>query len=402
MHRYGQLVDGIFSIFTLVQIEIISVIRCCVVFFCFSSIKTGGGVGVTVIFCKPLFIVDSLIECVSWVILWRSCVRRCLAVVSLAVSYHHFAFRCRSRLFGLLSFVLPFGRIRTMNSSPFDFLLDFLRGSVGGEFFCRLYRATDCPACTSHQLQTPTFRDIINDPSFRVFLERLFVACQLSDVVGPLHPFSRNLERVDLFNHTPLPLPLAVRCDITCQLRLVIDRIASAFFVVRPYAGRTARIPLRGSEIKWETEVVPIFSLPGVRFADVFRHPYFCGFVSSIGMDAHGTEGSVECFVGPTFLHYIAFCRSNNEESHLAAIRAFDEADKSSLPSDTVPFSQIRDSACGSAAYFFRKKYDTSWNVDGETYGKKSPVFKYLLDSYRSGPMFRPDVVDDIGAPDGK
>ena len=89
MHRYGQLVDGIFSIFTLVQIEIISVIRCCVVFFCFSSIKTGGGVGVTVIFCKPLFIVDSLIECVSWVILWRSCVRRCLAVVSLAVSYHH-------------------------------------------------------------------------------------------------------------------------------------------------------------------------------------------------------------------------------------------------------------------------------------------------------------------------
>ena len=222
-----------------------------------------------------------------------------------------------------------------MNSSPFDFLLDFLRGSVGGEFFCRLYRATDCPACASHQLQTPTFRDIINDPSFRVFLERLFVACQLSDVVGPLHPFSRNLERVDLFNHTPLPLPLAVRCDITCQLRLVIDRIASAFFVVRPYAGRTARIPLRGSEIKWETEVVPIFSLPGVRFADVFRHPYFCGFVSSIGMDAHGTEGSVECFVGPTFLHYIAFCRSNNEESHLAAIRAFDEADKSSLPSDT-------------------------------------------------------------------
>ena len=60
----------IFSIFTLVQIEIISVIRCCVGFFCFSSIKTGGGVDVTVIFCEPLFIDDSMIECVSWIILW--------------------------------------------------------------------------------------------------------------------------------------------------------------------------------------------------------------------------------------------------------------------------------------------------------------------------------------------
>lgn len=316
---------------------------------------------------------------------------RCFLIISPSVY--------RSFWLAACSFVLSFGWKWTMNSPPFD----FLRGSVGGEFFCRLYRATDCPSCASHHLQTPMFRDIINDPSFRVFLEHLFAACKLSDVVGALCPFSRNLERVDLFKHSSTLVPLADRCEITCQLRLVIDRIASAFFVVRSYSGRTSRIPLRGSEIKWETEVVPIFSLPGLRFADVFRHPYFCSFVSTIGSDAHGTEGSVQCFVGPTFLHYMVFCRSKNEDSHLAAIRAFDKADKSSLPtSDTVPFSQIRDSACGSAAYYFRKKHGTSWNVDGETYGKESPVFKYLLDSYRSGPMFRPDVVDDIGAPDGK
>ena len=305
----------------------------------------------------------------------------------------------RSFWLAVCSFVLSFGRNWTMNSPPFD----FLRGSVGGEFFCRLYRATDCPSCASHHLQTPTFRDIISDPSFRAFLDHLFAAYQLSDVVGALCPFSRNLERVDLFKHTSLSVPLAVRCEITCQFRLVIDRIASAFFAVRSYSGRTSRIPLRGSEIKWETEVVPIFSLPGLRFADVFRHPYFCSFVSTIGSDAHGTEGSVQCFVGPTFLHYMVFCRSNNEESHLVAIKAFDDADKSSLPtSDTVPFTQIRDPASGSAAYHFRKKFDTSWNVDGESYGKESPVFKFLLDSYRSGPMFRSDVEDDIGAPDGK
>lgn len=328
---------------------------------------------------------------------WFFGVRRIVVIVPLLVVRYLSFSVYRSDWFAVCCCVLSFAGKWTMNS-PFD----YFRGSVGGEFFCRLYRATDCPSCASHHLQTPTFRDIINDPSFREFLERLFDTCQLSDVVGSLHPFSRNLERVDLFKDTSSSLPLAVRCEITCQFRLVIDRIASAFFVVRSYAGRTSRIPLRGSEINWETEVVPIFSLPGLRFADVFRHPYFCSLVSSIGSDAHGTEGSVQCFVGPTFLHYMVFCRSTNEEGHLAAIRAFDEADKSSLPSGSVPFSQIRDAACGSAAYYFRKTHDPSWNVDGETYGQKSPVFKYLLDSYRDGPSFRPDVEDDIGAPDRK
>ena len=280
-------------------------------------------------------------------------------------------------------------------------LFEFFRGPVGGELFCRLYRASHCRSCASHHLQTATFLDIVNEPSFRTFLDELFVACKLSDTIGSLDPFSRNLERVQLVTDSTPPLPLVERCDISCQFRVVIDKIATAFFAVRLYLGHRSRVPLSGSVIDWRGSVAPIFAMSGLRFADVFRHPHFCSLVGSIGSEPHGYDGAVDSFVGPTFLHFMACCLSDDQESQLVAIRAFDEADKKSLPSsDSVPFSQSRDPSCGSAAYYYWKRVGYSSSVSSEAFAEYSPVFRYLLSSYRSGPMFRHGVEDDVGAPD--
>lgn len=279
-------------------------------------------------------------------------------------------------------------------------LFEFFRRPVGGELFCRLYRASHCRSCAAHHLQTPTFLDIVNDPSFRSFLEELFDACKLSDIIGSLDPYSRNLERIQLVSDSTPPLSLAVRCNISCQFRMVIDKIATAFFTVRFFVGHRRRVALSGSDIDWRGLVAPIFSMSGLRFADVFRHPHFCSLVASIGSEPHGYDGAVDCYVGPTFLHYMAWCCTDDEESHLVAIRAFDEADKQSLPSPaTVPFSQSRDPSCGSAAYYYWKRVGVSSNTSSEAFAESSPVFRYLLTSYRSGPMFRHDVEDDVGAP---
>lgn len=121
-------------------------------------------------------------------------------------------------------------------------------------FFQINHNAKGQPGCSADSF------DIVNDPSFRSFLEELFVACNLSEIIGSLDPYSRNLERIQLVSDSTPPLSLAVRCNISCQFRVVIDKIARAFFTVRFFFGHRRRVALSGSDIDWRGLVAPIFS----------------------------------------------------------------------------------------------------------------------------------------------
>lgn len=287
-------------------------------------------------------------------------------------------------------------------SSTLPPALKFFEGSIGGEFFSRLLRASHCRACASLHLQNPTFLDVLCHPSFRTFLLEVFAVCGLRGVIGDVDPFSRRLESFQFDDVAVRTLSLEVRCDILCQLRFVLNGIASAFFQERQSHGRRFRVRLDGVDIKWHEKVIPLFTIDGLRFADVFRHPLFVAFVSSIGGEAHGIDGAVSCYVGPTFFHFMSsFISWGNETEHVEALRIFDELDKSCLPdSVTIPFSQIRHHSAGSAAYTFRKCNDTSWSISSDDYGLSHPVFQFLLDCYRKGPLFRENLDDDIGAPE--
>lgn len=281
-------------------------------------------------------------------------------------------------------------------SSP----LSFFGGSVGGEVFSRLLRASHCKSCAAFHLQCPTFVGVVCDPAFHEFLMELYASSDLREVVGGVDAFSRRLESYTFAEVPSNSIPLPVQCDILCQLRFVMDGIAEAFFVEVASLGQKFRRRRNGGDIDWVGKVVPLLSFDGLRFGAVFRHPYFSSFISSIGNEPHGSDGTIDSFVGPTFLHFMASFRASNEEDQVEALRCFDLADRSSVDPGVLPLSQIRHASSGSPSYSFRKAFDSSWVCDSESYSVSSPAFRFLLECFRSGPEYRVGDSDDIGAPD--
>lgn len=285
-----------------------------------------------------------------------------------------------------------------MASSPSA--LSFFDGPIGGEVFCRLLRASHCKSCAAIHLQCPTFVGAVCDPAFRNFLLDLYATSNVRGVVGGVDAFSRRLELYTFGDVSSEAIPLPVKCDIHCQLRFVMSGIAEAFFVEVSSFGGKIRRRRNGSDVDWVGRVVPLLSLDGLRFGAVFRHPYFYSFLSSIGNEPHGPDGTIDSYVGPSFLHFMASFRSSNEDDQVVALRCFDMADRASVEAGVLPVSQIRHSSGGAPSFYFRRAFDSSWVCDGDTYAASSPVFRFLLDCFRSGPEFRSGDADDIGAPD--
>ena len=282
-------------------------------------------------------------------------------------------------------------------SSP----LSFFGGSIGGEVFCRLLRASHCESCAAFHLRCPTFVGVVCDPLFREFLMEVYASSSVRDVVGGVDAFSRSVESYTFAEVPSNSIPLSVKCDVLCQLRFVMDGIAEAFFVEVSSFGRKYRRRRNGGDIDWVGKVVPLLSFDGLRFGAVFRHPYFCSFISSIGNEPHGSDGAIDSYLGPTFLHFMASFRASNEVDQVEALRCFDLADRRSLDPGVLPLSQIRDPSSGAPSYSFRRAFDSSWVCDSASYSASSPVFRFLLDCFRSGPEYRIGDLDDIGAPGG-
>ena len=277
--------------------------------------------------------------------------------------------------------------------------LSFLGSDVGREFFCRLWRGSHCGSCFTKQQLSASMEGIFSDPAFRMFLKEIYVLWDMESHVGDLDTFSRRLESPVFLDSLDSSLSLEDRCSILCHFRLAMSKIVDAFYVVEEYHGSRFRRRRAGSDIDWKNAVLPLFTGGCTFFREIYRHPYFCSLISSIADEPHGSAGGVTGYTGETLLHFLVSVRASSEDDQVAVLRAIDAADRASQRPNDVLLSQDRVDEIGSAAYYFRKQFDIDKTAPWERFYSESAVFRFLLNSYRDGPLYSSNDADDIGAP---
>lgn len=278
-------------------------------------------------------------------------------------------------------------------------ILKFLDSDVGREFLCRLWRASHCASCMTNQFQCCIMGEIFLDPSFQSFLEEIFDLWSVESHVGSLATYSRDLETPQFASTLDSSIALERRCLIVCQLRLAVSRVVDIFYVVEKSNGRRYRRRRNGDEIDWRSDVAPLFDDGCVLFGEVYRHPLFCSLISSVADEPHGSDGAVTGYTGASFLHFLVSFRGIREDDHVAALRSFNSADRSSVSSNELLLSEDRDPTVGSAAFYFRHLFDTTGSESSDDFASVSPVFSFLRQCYQSGPLHVSNEVDDIGRP---
>ena len=242
-------------------------------------------------------------------------------------------------------------------------------------------------------------KGIFSDPAFCQFLKETHDLWEMESHVGRLDTISRRLESPVFFDSLDASLSLGHRCSILCQFRLALSNIVDAFYVVDSSRGRRFRRRRAGSDIDWKNVVLPLFTGDCAFFREIYRHPYFCSLISSIADEPHGSIGCVTGYTGASFLHFLVSVRASSEVDQVAVLRAVDAADRASqLPNDVL-MSQDCVGEIGSAAHYYRRLFDVDKTAPLESFYRQSAVFRFLLDSYRGGPLYSTDDVDDIGAP---
>lgn len=278
-------------------------------------------------------------------------------------------------------------------------ILRFFDSDVGREFLCRLLRASHCGTCMTNQLRCRTMEEIIMDSSFQSFVEEACELWAVESVVGPFVPYSRVLESPEFALSLDPSIDLDRKCSILCQLRFAVSRVVDIFYVLENAGGRRYRRRRSGDEIDWRSDVIPLFQEESLLFGEVYRLPVFCSLISSVSEEPHGDFGAVTGYTGASFLHFLVSFHCSCEDDHVAALRVFNAVDRATVSSDQLLLSEDRDPIVGSAAYYFRRSFDTTGSQCSDDFAAVSPVFSFLRHCYRSGPLHVANDADDIGQP---
>ena len=272
----------------------------------------------------------------------------------------------------------------------------FARSPVGKEFFRRLWLASDCCFCAELHFSSPCFVDLVTSDIFRRAVvdfcrtENVFVCADGVDSI------SRLLEHPDSFGSIVGVECLEERCVLMNSLRSVVYALDNVFFVRR--GSSLFRVRRSGNDIAWRESLIPLLSSCD-SFRDVFRHRRFAGFVRSLSFKAHGPGAAAAGRIEASVLHFMSTFSADEQDDQVAALDAFHRLDVSSMLLFELPMSQWRDSRHGSAAYVYRCLFDSSPDTSSDAFALLSPVFSYLRDCFRSGPVYDRSASDDYGQP---
>ena len=282
-------------------------------------------------------------------------------------------------------------------SSLFQCAMDsFARSPIGREFFRRMWLASDCHFCARGYLSSACVVDVVTSDAFRLAITEF---CRSQDVFisrDGVDSISRTLEQPDTF-HTIVSVDgVEERCVVMNSMRSAIYAIDSSFFVRR--GSSLYRVRKSGNDVGWRDSVMPLFSSCD-HFHVVFRHPRFADFIRSLSFNAHGPGAAAAGRIASSMLYFMVSFRSEEEEDQVAALDLFHRMDVASMALFELPMCQWRDSRHGSAAHVHRCLFDSSPDLDSDSFALVSPVFRFLRDCYRSGPLYDTSVHDDYGRP---
>lgn len=274
----------------------------------------------------------------------------------------------------------------------------FARSPVGKELFRRLWLASDCRFCADLHLSSSCFVDVVTSDAFRLAVvdfcrsENVFLSADGVDSI------SRSLEHPDTFGslHVVETGGVDERCVAMTAFRSIIYGLDRLFFVRR--GSSLFRVRRSGNEIAWRDSVVPLLTSCGC-FRDVFRHRRFADFIRSLSFNPHGPGAAAAGRIEVSMLHFMSAFQADEQEDQVAALDAFHRLDLSSMVLFELPMSQWRDPCSGSAAHIHRCLFDTSPDSSSDSFALVSPVFSFLRNCFRSGPLYDRSVSDDYGQP---
>jgi len=272
----------------------------------------------------------------------------------------------------------------------------FARTPVGREFFRRLWLASDCRLCAEFQLTSSCFVDVVISDAFRhVVIDFCRSRGIFFSTVG-VDSISRSLEHPNSFHTIGRDGGLEERCVAMHSMRSIIYSIDSLFFLRR--GSSLFRVRKSGDDVAWRESVIPLLSSCDC-FRDIFRHSRFAEFIRSLAFNAHGPGAAAAGRVEVSMLYFMSSFSCEDEVDQLAALDLFHRKDVSSMALLELPMSQWRDPCHGSAAYVYRLCFDSSPDSDSDSFALVSPVFRFLRDCFRSGPLYDRSILDDYGRP---
>ena len=272
----------------------------------------------------------------------------------------------------------------------------FARTPVGKELFRRLWLASDCCFCAELQLSSSCFVELVTSDVFRRAVvdfcrsENVFVCADGVDSI------SRALEHPNSFGSIVGVECLEERCVSMNSLRSVVYAFDDVFFVRR--GSSLFRVRRNGNDVAWRDSLIPLLSSCD-NFRDVFRHFRFADFVRSLSFKPHGPGAAAAGRIEVSVFHFMSTFSADEQEDQVAALHAFHRLDVSSMLLFELPMSQWRDPRHGSAAHVYRSHFDSSPDTASDSFALVSPVFSFLRDCFRSGPLYDRSVSDDYGQP---
>lgn len=272
----------------------------------------------------------------------------------------------------------------------------FARTPVGKEFFRRLWLASDCRFCAEFQLSSSCFVDVVSSDAFRQVVIDFCRSHGVFFATVGVDSISRTLEHPNTFSTIVRDGSLEERCVVMNSMRSMIYSIDNLFFLRR--GSSLFRVRKSGNDVAWRESVIPLLS-SCVCFRDIFRHPNFAEFIRSLSFNAHGPGAAAAGRVEVSMLYFMSSFSCEDEVDQLAALDLFHRKDVASMALFELPMSQWRDPCHGSAAYIYRCCFDASPDSDSDSFALLSPVFRFLRDCFRSGPLYDRSIPDDIGRP---
>lgn len=272
----------------------------------------------------------------------------------------------------------------------------FARSPIGKEFFRRVWLASDCQSCAKCHLSSACLIDVVTSEAFRRAVIQFCLSHGVFICDDGVDSISRVLELPDTFRSIVPFGGVEERCVAMNSMRSVIYSIDHLFFVRR--GSSLFRVRKSGNDVRWRESVIPLLSSCD-QFRVVFRCRQFADFIRSLSFNAHGPGAAAAGRVEISMFHFMSSFRSEEQEDQVAALDLFHRMDVASMELFELPMSQWRDPFHGSAAHVHRCLFDSSPEMDSDSFALVSPVFRFLRDCFRSGPLYDSSIHDDYGRP---